>query len=224
MAEIEIQPKDNNKGGFNWLWILAIAALAGLLIWFLTRDKDVEPEVAGAGAAIENTAEAAGNQVEAAGEAVAAEATEAWESIDLDAPTVIRDEVSISSPDFEMRGTENYTIYSLGEELLFDTDKATLSSSAKQNLDQVAASIKQRYGNGQIRVYGYTDATAGKQYNQQLSQERAENVKNWLVENGNVDASRISVQPMGESNPEATNQTAAGRQQNRRVEIVALNP
>jgi outer membrane protein OmpA-like peptidoglycan-associated protein len=131
--------------------------------------------------------------------------------------------MKISSPDFETRGNDNYTVYSLGENLLFDTDKAELSAGAKDNLQQIVASINQRYANGNIRLYGFTDATAGKEYNKELSEKRAENVKNWLTQSGNIDASRISVHPMGEANPEASNQTEEGRQQNRRVEIVAMN-
>lgn len=221
MAEIEIKPKE--KGGFNWLWLLAIAVLAGLVIWLLTRNKDTDANMASAGNKVETAAGAAADKVKDAGEGVAAEAEDAWQSIDLNAPKVERPELKISSPNFETRGTDNYTIYSVGEELLFDTDKADLRSDAKENLQQVAASIQQRYNNGQIRIYGFTDATAGQQYNKELSEQRAENVKNWLVQNGNVDASRISIHPMGESNPEASNQTESGRQQNRRVEIVAMN-
>jgi outer membrane protein OmpA-like peptidoglycan-associated protein len=114
-------------------------------------------------------------------------------------------------------------VYSLGEKLLFDTDKAELRADAKNNLQQVVTSINQRYANGNIRLYGFTDATAGKEYNKELSEKRAENVKNWLTQNGKIDASRISVHPMGEASPEASNKTEAGRQQNRRVEIVAMN-
>lgn len=221
MAEIEIKPKE--KGGFNWMWLLAIAALAGLVIWLVTRNKDTENTVADAGNKIENTAAGAAGAVKEAGEDVAAEARDAWESVDLNAPKVERPELKISSPDFETRGNDNYTVYSLGEKLLFDTDQAELSADAKENLQQVVASINQRYANGNIRLYGFTDATAGKEYNKELSEKRAENVKNWLTQNGNIDASRISVHPMGEANPEASNQTESGRQQNRRVEIVAMN-
>jgi outer membrane protein OmpA-like peptidoglycan-associated protein len=205
------------------MWLLAIAALAGLVIWLVTRNKDTENTVADAGNKVENTAAGAAGAVKEAGEDVAAEARDAWESVDLNAPKVERPEMKISSPDFETRGNDNYTVYSLGENLLFDTDKAELRDDAKENLQQVVASINQRYANGNIRLYGFTDATAGKEYNKELSEKRAENVKNWLTQNGNIDASRISVHAMGEANPEASNQTESGRQQNRRVEIVAMN-
>jgi outer membrane protein OmpA-like peptidoglycan-associated protein len=111
----------------------------------------------------------------------------------------------------------------MGENLLFDTDKATLRPDAEQNLQQIAGSLKQRYAGGQVRIYGHTDARADASYNKELSEQRAEAVKNWLVSNAGVDASRISIQPMGESDPVASNQTKSGQQQNRRVEIVAMN-
>ena len=56
-------------------------------------------------------------------------------------------------------------------------------------------------------------------YNRELSEKRAEAVKAYLISQGNSEAARVSVEPMGEAKPAATNATAAGRQENRRVEI-----
>lgn len=210
MAEINIEPR---KKGPNWLWILGIAALAGLVIWLLTRNRHTESDAQ----AMRNDAETVDTRADGV-------AVDAWNDVDLNAPRVERPEINISSPDFELRGNDRYTVYSMGEKLLFDTDKATLSADAKQNLEQIAASIAQRYGQGQIRIYGHADARDDAQDNQQLSQQRAETVKDWLVNNAKIDASRISIHPMGESDPVASNQTASGQQQNRRVEIVAMNP
>jgi outer membrane protein OmpA-like peptidoglycan-associated protein len=66
---------------------------------------------------------------------------------------------------------------------------------------------------------GFADSRGDKSYNKELSAQRAEAVKNYLVKNGNIEAARISVEPMGEAAPVASNATAAGRQENRRVEI-----
>ena len=71
-----------------------------------------------------------------------------------------------------------------------------------------------------MRVYGFTDAQGSAGYNKELAQQRADAVKSWLSSNG-IDAGRISVNAIGEGQPVATNNTEAGRQQNRRVEIVA---
>jgi outer membrane protein OmpA-like peptidoglycan-associated protein len=217
MAEINIEPKDKGKG-FNWLWILGILALIGIVAWLFAGNKnETENNVA-----TTNTTEQVGTG--AAVGANDANTDDMWRDVDLNVPTVSYPELNISSSDFEVRGNDKYSVYSLGENLLFDTDKATLSASSKQNLDQIAASLKQRYEQGNIRIYGHADARDDASYNKQLSQERAESVKNWLVSNANIDASRISIHPMGESDPVASNQTKEGMKKNRRVEIVAMNP
>lgn len=210
MAEINIEPRKKRS---NWLWILGLLALVGLVGWLLSRDRDTGQDMQ----AMRNDAETVENSASSG-------AADIWGDVDLNAPSVKHPEINISSPDFELRGNDKYTVYSLGENLLFDTDKASISNTAKQNLQQVAASINQRYGEGQVRIYGHADARADAQHNRQLSEQRAESVKNWLVSNANIDASRISIHPMGESDPVASNQTESGQKQNRRVEIVAINP
>ncbi len=157
------------------------------------------------------------------GENMKIDAVDVWKDVDLNAPNVSIPEVKIKSPDFETRGNDNYTVYSLGENVLFDSDKATLKDDAKQNLQQIANSIKQRYDSGQVRIYGHTDSKDTENHNQQLSEQRAEAVKNWLVQQGGIEESRISLNAMGEDKPIRSNQTMQGREQNRRVEIVALN-
>ena len=86
-------------------------------------------------------------------------------------------------------------------------------------MNQVVVSIGRRYGKNQIQVMGFADSRGDKNYNKELSERRAEAVKKWLVTNGKIDASRLSVEPMGEALPAASNATAAGRQENRRVAI-----
>jgi len=218
MAEINIEPR---RRGFNWLWLLGIAALLGLLVFLFVGkgDRNVSQTADNTSNAMEKGVGAASG---AAG-GMADRASSAWNGLDFNAPRVDRDELKISSPDFETRGNDNYTIYSLGENLLFDSDKAELSNKAQQNLNQIVASIKKRYADGQIRVYGYTDARANDQHNKELSAERAEAVKKWLTSKGNLSESQVSVHPMGEENPVASNQTSGGQKMNRRVEIVAMN-
>jgi outer membrane protein OmpA-like peptidoglycan-associated protein len=218
MAEINIEPRKKN---FNWLWILGIALLLGLVIWIFNSKNDRDNNLSQ-----NRTEESADRNAGTAGGVaggIAASSENAWENVNWKASNVKRPEVNINSRDFEMRGDDNYTRYSLGENLLFETDKATLSSKAENNLKQIAASIKQRYGEGQVRVYGYADARADDAHNMELSEQRAEAVKDWLVNKGGLDRSKISLQPKGESNPVASNETAGGQKQNRRVEIVAIN-
>ncbi|MDB5012168.1 MAG: rane protein, partial [Daejeonella sp.] len=71
-----------------------------------------------------------------------------------------------------------------------------------------------------IRIYGYTDSTGTAAHNKQLAEDRANAVSSWLVANGNISQNRISINPVGEAQAAATNATAEGRKQNRRVEIV----
>lgn len=212
MAEINIEPK---KKGPNWLWILGALALIGVIAWLFAGNKNDDDST---------VATSTTEQVAVGTSANDANTDEVWRDVDLNVPKVDYPEMNISSPDFEVRGTDKYAVYSLGENLLFETDKATLSSDAKQNMDQIAASLKQRYNEGQVRIYGHADARANEEHNEELSQQRAEAVKNWLVSNAGIDASRITIHPMGESAPVASNNTQQGQQMNRRVEIVAMNP
>ena len=126
----------------------------------------------------------------------------------------------ITSSGVSVRGDSTYNIYSVAEKVLFDTEKAEIKPGAAEALQQITGSIGQRYGTSQVRVMGFADSRGDKGYNRELSEKRAEAVKNYLVSNGKLDAARVSVEPMGETRPVATNATATGRQENRRVEIV----
>ena len=143
-----------------------------------------------------------------------------WD-VDLNLPAVNWPE--FKNTDVEVRGNDRYSVYSLGENVLFDTGKSEIKKGAEANLQKISSSIAQRSKDGQVRIYGYTDATGNAAANKELAEKRAEAVKNWLQKNGNIDAARLSVHPVGEARPAASNATAQGRQQNRRVEIVVRN-
>ncbi len=149
-----------------------------------------------------------------------AKAADAWAAVDWNSPVMKYDEVK--NTNISVRGTDNYGIYSLGENVLFETGKADIKKDADANLKEVAASINQHYGNGKVKVYGFTDAKGAADANAALSRQRAEAVKNWLTSNGNIAADRITMYAEGETHPAATNDDAAGREQNRRVEIAAM--
>lgn len=140
-----------------------------------------------------------------------------WESIDLTAPVVKYDEVK--GEGIEIRDNANFTLYGQDENVLFESGSANLKTTARKNLDEIVESINNRNSGKEIRVYGYTDSTASKELNMQLSEDRAEAVKKYLTETGKLSADKISVHPKGEKNPVATNATAEGRQENRRVVI-----
>lgn len=125
----------------------------------------------------------------------------------------------LTLPGVTVRGDSTYSVYSVDETVLFDTDKAEIKPTAAASLQQITASIGQRYATQQVRVMGFADSRGDKSYNRELSEKRAEAVKNYLTSTGKIDGARVSVEPMGETQPVATNATAAGRQENRRVEI-----
>lgn len=102
-------------------------------------------------------------------------------------------------------------------EITFATDSAQIRPQFHQTLNQVAQTL-QRYPQSYIDVVGHTDSTGAEQYNQALSERRAQSVANYLRSQG-VTAARIAAYGMGETQPVATNATPEGRQQNRRVEL-----
>ncbi len=99
----------------------------------------------------------------------------------------------------------------------FDTNKSTLTSNAKNNLDKLVK-VFTDYPDTDIIIYGYTDSTGKVEFNQTLSEQRAASVKAYLSSKGLL-ASRFTVTGMGIADPIATNDTPEGRSQNRRVEF-----
>ena len=100
----------------------------------------------------------------------------------------------------------------------FCNDCDHLSPEAKAILDADAMAIIKHHPNATFEVAGHTDANASEAYNLDLSQRRAGNVRSYLVQQG-VNAGSMSAVGYGESQPVADNATAAGRAQNRRVEL-----
>jgi outer membrane protein OmpA-like peptidoglycan-associated protein len=106
----------------------------------------------------------------------------------------------------------------LGENAVrFDTNKSTLTITAKANLDKLVPVFKS-YADTDIVIYGYTDSTGSAEYNLNLSQQRANSVEKYLESKG-LNMSRFKMVGMGIADPIATNDTPEGRSQNRRVEF-----
>lgn len=101
--------------------------------------------------------------------------------------------------------------------IYFDFDKSNIKSEFFPVLDEGVAMTKNK-SNQQVILEGHTDSVGTEQYNQALSQRRADAVKNYFVKKG-VSSSRITTRGYGESQPRATNSTAEGRKLNRRTEI-----
>lgn len=113
--------------------------------------------------------------------------------------------------------TERGLVITLGD-VLFDVNEAELKSGSERNVRRIADFL-QEYPERKALIEGFTDSTGSESYNQELSERRAEAVRRFLIANG-VSADRITARGYGEANPVASNKTAAGRQLNRRVEII----
>ena len=104
--------------------------------------------------------------------------------------------------------------------LLFGFDSSELQSNARDNLTQLASSLKQ-YPNSDIVIVGHTDSSGSEQYNLGLSNRRSEAAKTYLVSQG-IPSDRIQAQGRGELEPIADNDLESGREQNRRVEVAII--
>jgi len=110
-------------------------------------------------------------------------------------------------------------VITLSGQVLFVTGKSELLPAARDQLDQVAAALKDQGDLKPIVVEGYTDSVGSDATNQKLSKDRAESVRAYLVSKG-VPSEKITSVGKGEANPVASNDTPDGRANNRRVEIV----
>jgi len=116
--------------------------------------------------------------------------------------------------------TDRGLVVTLGD-VLFASGRAELRSSANVHLDKLAAFLG-KYPDRSVTIEGHTDSVGGSQYNQDLSLRRANTVGAYLTGQGVLPA-RISTLGKGESDPVAGNDSADGRQQNRRVEVIIGN-
>jgi outer membrane protein OmpA-like peptidoglycan-associated protein len=126
--------------------------------------------------------------------------------------------------DLDIKETPTEVRIELAADVLFDFDKADLLPNARQTLEKAAQIIRDR-AKGEVRIEGYTDAKGSDAYNQKLSERRAEAVKAWFVNQGNIRNLKFVTQGLGAKNPVAPNtkpdgsDDPDGRQKNRRVEI-----
>lgn len=119
--------------------------------------------------------------------------------------------------ELEAKQTDRGLVLTLGD-VLFDTGRAELKAGAFRTVDRLATFMRD-HPERSLEVEGYTDSVGGDALNLALSQRRANAVRAALVSRG-VEGSRITTNGMGKASPVASNDTAEGRQQNRRVEIV----
>jgi outer membrane protein OmpA-like peptidoglycan-associated protein len=117
----------------------------------------------------------------------------------------------------ETRDTARGLVVNMSD-VLFDSAKFTLRPMAREKLAKISG-IVLAYPSLSLAIEGNTDSVGGEDYNQQLSENRAGSVRDYLVQEG-VPTNSMSVHGFGKSQPVASNETADGRQQNRRVELV----
>ena len=117
----------------------------------------------------------------------------------------------------ETRSTARGLIVNMSD-VLFDTGKFTLLPGAREKLAKIAGIL---LGHPTLRldVEGHTDSVGGDEYNQRLSEQRASSVRDYLVQQS-IPADHVTAKGFGKTQPAASNDTAAGRQRNRRVELV----
>jgi outer membrane protein OmpA-like peptidoglycan-associated protein len=123
--------------------------------------------------------------------------------------------------ELQARATDRGLVVTLGE-VLFTSGKANLKAGATGNLDKLITFLNE-YPNRTVAIEGYTDSVGSQDYNQRLSQHRADSVKTYLVGQG-IRSIRLVASGKGEAAPVAGNESADGRQQNRRVEVIINNP
>ncbi len=122
--------------------------------------------------------------------------------------------------ELQAKQTDRGLVLTLGD-VLFETGKADLLAGAMRSIDKLAVFLREN-PDREVLVEGHTDSTGGEAYNLDLSRRRADAVRAALLARG-IGYDRITIRGYGESYPVASNSTGAGRQQNRRVEVVILD-
>jgi outer membrane protein OmpA-like peptidoglycan-associated protein len=112
-------------------------------------------------------------------------------------------------------------VLTLGD-VLFTSGRADLKPGAMGNLNKLVNFLA-KYPDRSVAIHGYTDSLGRDEYNQGLSERRADSVKTYLAAQG-IDSTRLSASGLGQSAPVAGNDSGAGRQQNRRVEVIISKP
>jgi len=136
-----------------------------------------------------------------------------------------RKEIKNTLKDLGAKVTDTEIQIELSGDVLFDFDEWDIRADAEESLKKVAEIIE-TYQSTKVVISGHTDSIGSEEYNQTLSEKRAQSVKNWLSENGAIDPEIMETVGYGESKPVApdTNpdesDNPAGRQENRRVQIL----
>jgi outer membrane protein OmpA-like peptidoglycan-associated protein len=134
-----------------------------------------------------------------------------------DASALRADSLEAQLADLRLQKTERGLVLTLGD-VLFDTGQATLKSGANETMDRLATALREKSGR-KVTIEGHTDNVGSDASNQSLSERRAQAVQSALTQRG-VTRNQITALGKGENFPIATNDSADGRQSNRRVELI----
>ena len=133
-------------------------------------------------------------------------------------------ELEAQASDLEIDENATEIRIELSADVMFDFDSAELRAEAEQVLRNVAEIIRAHEG-ANVRVEGHTDSKGSDSYNQQLSEERARSVRDWLMSADGLDGTEFSIYGFGESKPAAANEMTdgsddpEGRQRDRRAHV-----
>jgi outer membrane protein OmpA-like peptidoglycan-associated protein len=133
----------------------------------------------------------------------------------------IKEDLVKDNPQLDVRVTDHGVAIALPD-IFFATDSAKLSSDAKKVIERVGKTL-QTLQNRHILVRGHTDSTGDEQYNQKLSEKRAEAVADYLIDEAELNPDSVSYEGRGARDPIADNSLEEGRARNRRVEILLLD-
>ena len=190
--------------------------------------KDAEKEKIGALKIERNTEQLKRSDVQAA-PIVGSETGGDAPASTLESSEVENSELNVSKTlsELDAQQTDEGLVINLPENILFDFDKAEIKSQAEPTLKKISELLSY-YKDSPMQINGHTDSKGSDSYNQQLSEKRANAVKEFLAQNFDADANRLKTKGFGESKPIAENETNGadnpeGREKNRRVEVIIEN-
>lgn len=205
------------SSGGMWKWLLPLLALLAAFLIFRScsnqpASTEAAPEAPAAEAAATDANAAATDAANAAGDAAAGAA-------DAAAAAAKAAEEKARAALGALTADSSVADYKAALDLVpiqFDTAKATIKAESNAILDEAANTIKKMKAGTKVEIQGYTDSDGDDAANMKLSQDRADSVKAALVQRG-VSADMLSTKGFGETNPIASNDTAEGKAQNRRI-------
>lgn len=206
MAHLEVEPKPSRPW---WIWALVtilIIALAAMIFRQCTSDEDGHPADAKPVAASETQHKALAATVP--------------DLVQIDFSGARNEEPEFTATNIYTQTNGAYTIYTLGENILFPSQGKEISRDGAIKLGLINDVIEKKFKGATIGIFGNTDSTGRAPENKYLAMERASAVKRWLTLHGSVPEEQLSVRSLGETQPIAQNGTKGGRAQNRNVAIV----